>query len=349
MLASSTHDTKRSEDVRMRINVLSEIPDEWESRINEWAQMNQRFKTAIGGVLEPRRNTEYFIYQTLIGAWPDEPMQEPALTAFYERIWQYVLKSVREAKIYTSWFKPEIEYEDAVNRFIKGIICSGSANDFLRSFLPFQEKISFWGKLNSLSATLIKIASSGVVDIYQGNEILCYNLVDPDNRRPVDFDFRMSLLGQMKSDREQNNPGNLCSQGFLLENISSLKLFYTWGGLRFRRQYKELFVGGEYLPVEIRGKRDKNVVSFIRKYGDKIALLVAGRFFSQWPLGNVSDLGQDFWGNTELVWPKDVAFPEKLKDVVTGEIIDTSKYKQISVIGIADILQRSCGCLFTNI
>lgn len=348
MIASSTHDSKRSEDVRMRINVLSEIPDEWESKIVEWAELNQEFKTTIEGVLEPRRNTEYFIYQTLMGAWPDEPLTASALDSFYERIWQYVLKSVREAKIYTSWSKPQTEYEEAVNRFVKVILAQSASNRFLKSFLPFQEKIAFFGKLNSLSAILIKIASCGVVDIYQGNEMWCYNLVDPDNRRSVDFDSRMRLLDTMKKEFESNNSGKFANQSRIPENIERLKFLYTWAGLRFRRQHKELFVGGEYLPVEVRGKREKNIVSFIRRRGEKIALVVAGRFFTQWPFGNALKLSSDFWDNTELIWPKDLDLPAKLRDIVTSDTIDIVHQKQSSAIRVSDLLRQACACLLTN-
>ncbi|MBU2034855.1 MAG: malto-oligosyltrehalose synthase, partial [Candidatus Omnitrophica bacterium] len=348
MITSSTHDTKRSEDVRMRINVLSEIPDKWQSKIVEWAELNRKFKTTIDGMPEPRMNTEYFIYQTLIGVWPDGQMDVSTMGSFYERIWQYVLKSVREAKIYTNWSKPDSEYEEAVNRFIKSILTMDPSNRFLESLIPFQREIAFFGKLNSLSATLIKIASPGVVDIYQGNETWCYNLVDPDNRGRVDFDPRIRLLGAMKKELEGDKPGKPAGYGFIPENIERLKFLYTCMGLRFRSQYKELFVGGEYLPVEAKGKREENIVSFIRRRGNRIALVAAGRFFTQSLAGKTLKIQSDFWENTELVWPKNLEIPAKLRDIVTSGAIDIVRRKQDSVIKASDLFRQACACILTN-
>ena len=163
MLTTSTHDTKRSEDCRMRINVLSEIPTEWQSKINEWHEINLKFKTNINDVLEPRGNTEYFIYQTLLGTWPDETPTNDDLVSYKKRIWSYILKSLREAKIYTNWIKPNHTYENAVEGFINLMISQSLDDPFFKSFLPFQKKISFLGKLNSISATLAKIGSPGEV------------------------------------------------------------------------------------------------------------------------------------------------------------------------------------------
>ncbi|MBU1398826.1 MAG: malto-oligosyltrehalose synthase [Proteobacteria bacterium] len=348
MINSSTHDTKRSEDVRMRINVLSEIPEEWKLKINEWGELNRQFKTAIDGIAEPRPNTEYFIYQTLIGAWPDEDASGKAMDSFIERIWQYVLKAIREAKIYTSWSKPDTAYEEAVNRFIKAILTQSDSNHFLKTFLPFQKKISFFGKLNGLSATLLKIASPGVVDIYQGNEMWCYNLVDPDNRRHVDFESRIRLLNTIRKEFEVNKSVKFVGNCFVPDNFERLKFLYTWMGLQFRRQHKELFVGGEYLPMEVKGKRERNVVAFIRRRGKKIALIVAGRFFTQWPVGKASEPSSDFWKGTELIWPKDLEFPAKLRDIMTSDTIDIVRRKQSSAIKVSDLFRQTCACLLIN-
>jgi len=348
MINSSTHDTKRSEDVRMRINVLSEIPNEWKSVIAEWAKLNHKFKTSINGVLEPRPNTEYFIYQTLIGVLPDEDLAGDAMDSFVERIWQYALKAIREAKIYTSWSKPDIAYEEAVNRFIKAILAQSDSNNFLKSFIPFQKKMSFLGKLNGLSATLLKIASPGVVDIYQGNETWCYALVDPDNRRRVDFEGKIRVFGETKKYLESGASENLSACGFTLEDLERLKLIYTWKTLIFRRQNKELFVGGEYIPVEIKGDHERNVVAFIRKRGKKIALAVAARFFTPCLSNTKKSLSPDFWKNTEIVWPKDLEPPEKLRDVVFDNRIDITKQTQNATIRITDLFKHAFACLLTN-
>ncbi len=348
MITSSTHDTKRSEDVRMRINVLSEIPGEWEQNITEWGELNRHCKTIIDGVAEPRPNTEYFIYQTLIGVWPDADLSGGAMDPFIERIWQYVLKAVREAKIYTNWTKPDTVYEESVNRFIRAILAQSDTNNFLKTFIRFQKKISFFGKLNGLSATLLKTASPGVVDIYQGNETWCYALVDPDNRRSVDFESRKQLLGGTKINLEAHASENFLERGFTPENLEKLKLIYTWKALRFRRQNKELFAGGEYIPVEVKGDKERYIVAFIRKRGKKMALAAAVRFFASCLPNAQISFSPDFWKDTELVLPKDLEFPEKLRDVVFADSIDIVRRDKDAVIKAADLFKRASARLLTN-
>lgn len=349
MIASSTHDTKRNEDVRMRINVLSEIPDEWEAKINEWSKINLKFKSEIDNVAEPRRNTEYFIYQTLVGAWPDEPMSAMEMNRFAERVWQCVLKSVREAKIYTSWSHANIKYEKAVYKFTKSILNKNISAGFLKSFIPFQKKISFLGQLNSLSATVLKIASPGVVDIYQGNETWWYSLVDPDNRRRVDFELRKNILSITKNDSGENEIKDMLSGSiFNVSKSNYLKIFYTRKGLCFRRQHKDLFIGADYLPVIVKGKRDKNIVAFIRRRGDKIVLIAVGRFFAGCSVGKNFNISSDFWKGTELIWPKDVLFVKKIRDVVTGRVIDLSGKKGAAAIKISELFWTVPLCFMTN-
>nr|MBU1328676.1 malto-oligosyltrehalose synthase [Candidatus Omnitrophota bacterium] len=349
MITTSTHDTKRSEDARMRINVLSEIPDEWKSKISEWSKFNQGFKTTIEGVSEPRKNTEYFIYQTLIGVWPDEPLTAENQGLFIERIWQYVLKSIREAKIYTNWTQPNTEYEEAVNRFIHAIFAQGTSSDFWKNFVPFQKRIAFFGKFNSLSATLLKISSSGVVDIYQGNETWNYALVDPDNRQCVNFETRKRILNSIKKKTGSKGFGKFMVRSSGEEDLEELKLFYTWKGLCFRRQHKDLFVDGEYIPVEIVGPRENNVVAFIRKRGKQLALVVAGRFFTGWPMDKSANEDSYFWNNTELIWPEGLEVPKRLRDVIISQMVDVVSSKQTAVIKVSDLFQKSCAAILTNI
>jgi len=348
IINSSTHDTKRSEDVRMRINVLSEMPEEWKQRIADWGESNRQFKTIINGIAEPRANTEYFIYQTLIGVWPDTDLSGDAMDHFIERVWRYALKAIREAKIYTNWSKPDTAYEEAVNRFIKAILTHSDSNHFLKTFLPFQKKISFFGKLNGLSATLLKITSPGVVDIYQGNETWCYALVDPDNRRSVDFEGIVRMLGEAKKNLESGTSENLSARLFSLENLWRLKFIYTWKTLAFRRQNKDLFVGGEYIPVEVKGDKERNIVAFIRKRGKKIALAVAARFFTSCLPRTEMGFLPGFWKGTEIIWPKDLELPEKLKDVVFADSVDIVKRDQEVAIKIDDLFKHTCACLLTN-
>ncbi len=335
MLSTSTHDTKRSEDLRMRINVLSELPEEWETKINDWAKMNKKYKTLIHHTAEPRPNTEYFIYQTLIGAWPDDTDGTIVSEDFVERIGLYILKSIREAKIYTNWVKPNTNYEKVVDSFIRGLLKN---EEFLKSFIPFQKKISLIGKLNSLSATAIKIASPGVVDVYQGNETWNYCLVDPDNRRPVDFKARESLLNEIRA-----------SEGKMNQDLQCSKFDYTMKGLFFRRKYKELFVGGEYIPVEVTGARKNNVVAFIRRHGKHIALLAALRFFADFNIREDFILRPDFWQDTGLLIPKGIELPLKLRDVLHEEIIPVKSSQDDTPIKASDLFYNHCARILTDL
>ena len=230
--------------------MLSEMPEEWKSKIDEWYKYNQEFKTVLKGVAEPQQNTEYFIYQTLIGIWPLETLTTETLPPLVDRIWQYILKSIHEAKVYTTWIRPNLEYERAVEKFIRSILVFKPKNSFLESFMGFQKKISFLGKLNSLSATVIKISSLGVVDLYQGNETWNYTMVDPDNRRLVDFELRQKYLQMIDEKIAADNSALKTACSVNQENMEHLKFLYTVKGLTFRRKNKEIFTAGEYQPVE---------------------------------------------------------------------------------------------------
>ena len=186
MLATSTHDTKRSEDVRARINVLSEIPEQWREGLSRWSRQNRKVKMIVDGKPAPSRNEEYLLYQTLVGAWPFCNPEDDEFAEFRSRIKEYMLKAMREAKVHTSWINPNSLHEDAVMYFIDSILKNSKNNFFLQIFV-FQRLTAACGIFNSLSQTLLKITSPGIPDFYQGNELWDFSLVDPDNRRPVDY------------------------------------------------------------------------------------------------------------------------------------------------------------------
>ena len=201
---TSTHDTKRGEDVRARINVLSEIPREWESNVRNWSRLNKSKKSRVRDMYVPDKNDEYFLYQTLIGAFP---FVEAEYAEFVERIKQYITKAVREAKVHTEWIKPDVPYESAYMAFLEDILDTSEENAFLKDFLPFQRKIAHYGMLNSLSQELIKITSPGIPDLYQGTELWDLSLVDPDNRRPVNFERRIALSQYICNKAATDLPG----------------------------------------------------------------------------------------------------------------------------------------------
>ncbi|MCC5831589.1 MAG: malto-oligosyltrehalose synthase [Chlamydiales bacterium] len=282
-VASSTHDTKRSEDVRYRLNVLSEIPQQWRLEVKKWSMATGKYK-GIG----PTLNTEYFIYQLLVGVWPTHPLKKGEYDELAERLWEVVLKSIREAKQETSWMFPNEEYEEAVRSFFFSILKPDKHNTFLKYFLPFQKQVHRLGSLNSLSASVLKIASCGVVDIYQGNELLNYRLVDPDNRRPVDFELRKKELALIK----RADPIKLMAT----QDYSRLKGYLHWKALHFRKDHRPLFLEGKYLPLKVRGQKKEHVIAFSRIHENERLIVLAGRFFSSLGLG---------WGDTEVVIPQE--------------------------------------------
>ena len=238
--ATSTHDTKRGEDARARINVLSELPDEWEKHLRTWSRINRPHKTKVRGAEAPDRNDEYSLYQTLIGSYPLDDTND----GYLARLKAHLIKAVREAKVHTEWLKPDAAYEEAFVNFAAKILAPSDDNHFTAVFLPFVKQIAHCGVFNSLSQTLIKMTAPGVPDIYQGTELWDLSFVDPDNRRPVDFAYRRQLLEQLR-DAESKDPS--ASTQKLLSNWQDgrIKLHLLEKLLNFRRAHQELFVAGD--------------------------------------------------------------------------------------------------------
>lgn len=336
-LAASTHDTKRSEDVRMRLNVLSEIPDEWQSMIREWSVMNDKYKVDTGNSAEPCRNTEYAIYQILLGVWPDQGSGSLDLPSFCERVWTVVLKSVREAKVYTSWIRPDLIYEGAVKAFTDSLLTRPETDPFIKSFKIFHSRISFYGKLNSLSAMLLRLCSPGVVDVYQGDELWNYTLVDPDNRRPVDFERRRNL---------KNGLAEAAMQGILGEASAAdpdqLKLFVLSRLLCFRRDNKEIFVGGQYLPALCKGEKERHIISFVRMQAGKIVFAAAARFFTELTTPQAGYCSSSrIWQETRIILPEGIRYPSFFKDVFTEETVTVHRSSDGSYLMAKDVFRHA--------
>ncbi|MFH1674371.1 MAG: malto-oligosyltrehalose synthase [Pseudomonadota bacterium] len=316
MNATATHDTKRGEDVRARVNVLSEIPDEWEQHLKKWSRLNARRKKTRKGKPAPDRNDEYLLYQTLIGAFP---FHGEDYGVFVKRIKDYMIKAVREAKIHTAWLRPDTEYEDLLLAFIDKILAKTEQNLFLREFEPFQKKIAHYGIFNSLSQTLLKIAAPGIPDFYQGSELWDLNLVDPDNRRPVDFAKRETILNEIKEKEAKNRTG-LIRELLLNKKNGNIKLFLIYRGLKARSERKRLFENGEYVTLTVEGKHKDHVVAFLRKRGDQTLITAVPRFVTMLVAENEFPLGDDVWGDTHVSVPKGGAW----KDVFTEREIEVS-------------------------
>lgn len=319
MNTTSTHDTKRGEDVRARINVLSEIPDEWEGRIRIWSRINEEKKRIVNGKPAPDKNDEYFLYQTLIGAFP---FSQEEYGDFVERIKNYMIKAVREAKVHTDWFSPNKDYEGAFISFIDGILMPSEQNKFLGEFIPFQKKVAHYGMFNSLSQTIIKITSPGVPDFFQGTEILDLNLVDPDNRRAVHFQKRWEFLQEMKK-REKEDILDLIDELISTKEDGRIKLFLIYRALSARAERKEIFQNGDYIPLEVNGKYKDHVIAFVRKNGDSWAIVVAPRFLTYLISEGVCPIGEGVWKDTCITLIEDS--PYLWKDTFTDRIIRFEK------------------------
>ncbi|MDD5411178.1 MAG: malto-oligosyltrehalose synthase, partial [Methylobacter sp.] len=306
MLATSTHDTKRSEDVRARLNVLSEIPAAWRLALRHWSRANRSLKRMVDGIPVPTANDEYFIYQTLLGIWPQGEPDKNEMARLGVRIAEYLVKAVREAKVYTSWINPNTAYEDAILEFADKLINAPAESAFLTDFLPFQRRIARLGLFNSLSQTLIKLTVPGVPDIYQGCELWNFSLVDPDNRRPVDFGYRRTLLDTLQTlatlESQQRSAGvrALCDK---LEDGRG-KLLVVRTALALRQRWPDVFQQGKYLPLAVKGEHAAHLCAYARIAGGHTVITVAPRFFAQL-LGEADmlPLGEKVWGITTVDMP----------------------------------------------
>lgn len=297
MSATATHDTKRGEDVRARLNVLSEIPQEWESHLKNWHAVNLPLKDSVEGLDVPEPNDEYFLYQTLLGAFPFNAEEYPT---FVDRVKEYIIKAIREAKVNTAWLRPNEGYERAYLDFVDRILKDTEDNLFLEVFRPFQQKIQFYGVFNSLAQTLLKLTAPGVPDLYQGAELWDLSLVDPDNRRPVDFEQRVAFLNEIKA---QTEPDLVSFMTQLLKHPEDgrIKLFLIYRALQARRAFAELFQRGGYQKLNVVGSLKAHVVAFARDLGETQAIVVVPRLLTALIKEGELPLGEQVWHETRIL------------------------------------------------
>jgi (1->4)-alpha-D-glucan 1-alpha-D-glucosylmutase len=319
MLASSTHDTKRSEDVRARINVLSEIPADWYRAVRSWQLLNESKKSQVAGETVPSANEEYFLYQTLLGSWPLGSMDNAAYADFAGRIHTYMEKALREAKVNTSWINPNTEYETAFHTFLDAILDRSTGKPFLDQFIPFQARVARTGIYNSLSQTLIKIAAPGLPDFYQGTEVWNFSLADPDNRRRVDYD-RLHRLSSGLRAADSEGPHKLVDRLVAEPEDGSLKLYVTRSALRFRREHRSLFAKGSYLPLRTAGEKNKHIIAFARSFRGTTVVVLAGRFFAQLDAYTRVPVGPETWGDLDVILRKRLS-AGPYRDLFTGKSI----------------------------
>ncbi|GAB3339038.1 hypothetical protein GCM10027299_51650 [Larkinella ripae] len=293
--ATSTHDTKRGEDVRARLNVLSDLPDEWMATVREWQRLNADLKTQGA----PDANDEYFIYQTLLGAYP---MPGQDADGFENRLHEYLEKALREAKRHSNWNEPDAEYEAAAQAFASGLL--NPKRPFWKSFRKFHQKVADHGILNSLAQLVLKTTCPGIPDIYQGCDLWDLSLVDPDNRRPVDYKLRQQALDALTAD-DSAEPVTLLQELWQNRYDARIKLWLTHALLQLRKQQPALFSEGLYLPLSVEGRCKDNVLAFARRHGQNwlvVAIPLHLAALSQRQNRPVTGLD---WKDTRILLPPD--------------------------------------------
>jgi (1->4)-alpha-D-glucan 1-alpha-D-glucosylmutase len=336
MLATSTHDTKRSEDTRVRIDVLSEMPGLWRQLLSRWRRMNRLRKREIEGRPAPGPNQEYLLYQVLLGTWPLGESDDAALRAYAERIAAYMIKAAREAKSRTSWSDRRQDYEDALTQFVHALLEPREGNLFLNDIKSVQRRIARFGILNSLAQTLCKLTAPGVPDIYQGNELLDFSLVDPDNRRPVDYALRTRLLAEL----EALGAPQSATANSLLENLEDgrAKLYVTWCALGFRKSHTALFEEGEYLPARTSGTHASHLCVYARRTAHEWALIIVPRLCAHLMGASESlPLGAKVWQDTAIELPKRLP-GTRMRDVISGRELEATERDGAHWVLAADVL-----------
>lgn len=314
MNCSSTHDTKRSEDIRARINVLTEMPKEYPAALARWMKANEGHKTLLPHGATPTPAEEVLIYQSLLGAWP---LLEAELPEFRERFQGYVRKCAREAKENTSWMQPNTAHEAALATFVDALFHPQQGQAFRTDFLGLQREVAFYGAINALSQVLLKATAPGVPDFYQGTELWSFHLVDPDNRRAVDFRWRQELLEQLKHDDAEDAAG-LSRRLSAAWQDGRIKLFTTFKALEFRRAQTALFSRGEYLPLELEGPLARHAFAFARRLATTWCVVVTPLHLrGVLPLGETL-VNSTIWKQTFLRLP--ATAPGEWRNVFTGQM-----------------------------
>ena len=309
MLATATHDTKRGEDTRLRIHVLSELAGEWEQRCKRWASWNRRYKRTVAAVPAPASDDEYFLYQILLGSWPQPDGVPPTadtawLAPWRERLEGYLVKALREAKKRSSWRHPNPDYEEAQLGFLRALLDASRPNPFLADLAVFAARTAAIGAVHSLAQTALKLAAPGIPDTYQGCELWDLSLADPDNRRPVDFAARARALERLEADLAGDRAPETLDSLLADWRDGRIKLLVTARLLALRRSHPELLLDGEYLPLETRGTQADHVVAFARSRGDARLVVVAPRLVAPLLPENAGvRIPAAAWGDTAVRLP----------------------------------------------
>jgi (1->4)-alpha-D-glucan 1-alpha-D-glucosylmutase len=332
MTTTATHDTKRGEDARARLNVLSELADEWAKTVSRWARMNAGLRNTVDGLPAPEHNDEYLYYQSLLSVWPAElagaPIPSRAPEGLSARLTAYLMKATREAKLRTSWIAPDEAYGAAVTTFIEKMLDGPHAARFLPAFVPFARRVARAGVVNSLSQLAIKLTAPGVPDIYQGNELWDLHLVDPDNRQRIDFAARRDILASLQAaigtSECEESPGGLALSAIVSDLLAAwpdgrIKLWLTTRLLRLRQRHPQLMLNGSYVPLHVEGARWARVVAYARHDGGRSLITIVPRLVAS------TVHSENGWPITDTIWQDTIvripdSFASGLRNVVTGEV-----------------------------
>ncbi len=319
---TATHDTKRGEDTRLRINVLSEVVDEWKLHLGRWIYWNARYKKERDGGAVPDSREELLFYQTLIGTWPFAAGEESPPDDYVMRLQRYMVKAVREAKRNTSWTDADPTYVEMIEQFVEDVLQGSDNGPFLRDFVPFQKRIARVAVVHGLSQALLKLTSPGVPDIYQGTELWDLSLVDPDNRQPVDYALRQAMLRRLRERLQRGEPrSEVAAQALAAPEDGLIKLYLCATVLGHRRDNRALFAQGSYRPLEAEGPRKGNVVAFVRGREGQSAMTIVTRLACGM-MGNdaqVLPLGAAVWDDTRVLLPSGLG-QHRWRDLLTGRM-----------------------------
>ncbi len=354
MISTATHDTKLGEDVRARINVLSELVDDWRRGLARWMRVNAANRTKVDGEPAPDRNDEYRFYQVLLGTWPSEAFSDVSAPAadsteerrapseeYVGRLRDYMKKAIKEAKVRSSWINDNVAYDDAVARFVERSLTGPSAPRFLGAFLPFARRVAHAGMLNSLSQLVLKMASAGVPDFYQGTELWDLHLVDPDNRRAVDFEARATRLEQLRVWLDAS-PDAACDRlAGVREMLNGwtdgrIKMYLTAVGLRLRRAHPDLFLSGDYVPLPSEMSVAADVVAFARRTDDAVLVVIVPRLVAK--LVNLELPVDDVWGTSKIALADDLA--GQYRNLATGETVASTNDGTGIRLALSEVLKE---------
>ncbi|HEX8850769.1 MAG TPA: malto-oligosyltrehalose synthase [Gemmatimonadaceae bacterium] len=347
LLCTNTHDTKRSADVRARIDALAERAEEWKAAVTRWRAINAPLRKRVKGGAVPDPNSEYLLYQTLLGVWPvgveqrDAVPDGKALEGLRQRVEEYMLKAVKEAKLHTSWTDANEEYESALKEFVAAILPKkgGARSEFLRDLASFAASLDRLGRWNALARIVLHMTSPGTPDLYRGDELWNFALVDPDNRRPVDFAARAALLDELarRHDESRESRESLVRELAATPADDRAKLLVTWRALQARARNPALYRDGEYLPLTVEGARAKHAVAFARRLGGRASITIAPRLTAELGGGERVPSGVAAWEDTRVILPAELGRAE-LVCAITGNRVRSVSNGASTILALADVL-----------